>query len=260
MSKNFGMLKWKSFAFYYQGLIAGVGSNPPSFLPFTVHWEFSCHGEKMGWGRWQEGGEDPTTEKENDSLSQLNQTGCLLFFGIEYALSGFDCQILRSAALSAAELRSLCRTRLRDGKIRQECRAAFITPDHLILSWLHSTATSTLWSHSMDHFCRKRSNNALITHHLNSSTHFMLWKEKKCNFFLCHKVSLCCVPLACSLLPKDQPRAWQTTYDLKICLHQNKAIDTKVVLLAVDFPCFPCTFILVKMEIPQTEKSYGEAK
>jgi len=44
MSKNFGMLQWKSFTFYCQGHLAGIENSHPSFSPFNVGQEFSHHG------------------------------------------------------------------------------------------------------------------------------------------------------------------------------------------------------------------------
>lgn len=84
-------------------------------------------------------------------------------------------------------------------------------------------------------------------------------EEKKCNLFLFCRVALCCVALACSLLPKDQPRAPEIAHNLNICLQQKKAIYTKILILAVDFPYFSWTFSLVKIEMPWTEKFYADA-
>jgi len=42
-----------------------------------------------------------------------------------------------------------------------------------------------------------------------------------------------------SLSAKDQPRAPKISYNLDICFQQMKETERKILILEVDFPCFP---------------------
>lgn len=137
----------------------------------------------------------------------------VLFFVIQCALSGFDCQILRSTALFpildthrkvllnsdhlvAPEL-GLARS---DGNVKQ---LLLLQPISLLASSsplppVHYTATEWMI------FGVREQNDAVVYHYLNSSTKFMLWKKRNATFSS-STVSLCCVSLTCSLLPQNQP-------------------------------------------------------
>lgn len=83
----------------------------------------------------------------------------------------------------------------------------------------------------------REQNDALIYHHLNCSTKFMLWKTRNVKF-LSHRASLCCVPLDFSLLPKNQHRSYtiqRSAYSKKSSRYQDISLSTGFPLLSMDF-------------------------
>lgn len=223
-NKNFSVLKWKSFTFYCQGLLVGEGNSHLSFSPFTLGQEFSCHGGKTAKKTHQTNKKKKDKNKQTNKQNQIKQNQkekMAAFFSwikLEVCLSlcyrvwvvwfwllnpNKRCTfpvlnmhrklLLNSDHLVAPEL-GIARS---DRNVKQLLLLqpiSFLASSSL-LPPVHYSATEWII------FGVRLQNDSLVGCCLNCSTKSTLG-DKRHVTFSSPKVSLCCVPLACSLLAK----------------------------------------------------------